>query len=44
MASFLDVLHLDEEYWQSIADRETAVAHLEEMTGLSLREEEGAIR
>jgi cobalt-zinc-cadmium efflux system outer membrane protein len=39
LASFLDVLHLDEEYWQSIADRETAVAHLEELTGLSLREE-----
>jgi cobalt-zinc-cadmium efflux system outer membrane protein len=40
LTSFLDVLHLDEEYWQSIADRETAVAHLEELTGLSLREEE----
>jgi cobalt-zinc-cadmium efflux system outer membrane protein len=38
LASFLDVLHLDEEYWQSIADRETALAHLEELTGLSLRE------
>lgn len=39
LASFLDVLHLDEEYWQSIADRETALAHLEELTGLSLHEE-----
>ena len=39
LASFLDVLHLDEEYWQSVADRETALAHLEELTGLSLREE-----
>jgi outer membrane protein TolC len=38
LVSFLDVLHLDEEYWQSIADRETALAHLEELTGLSLRE------
>jgi cobalt-zinc-cadmium efflux system outer membrane protein len=38
LASFLDVLHLDEEYWQSIADRETALAHLEALTGLSLRE------
>jgi outer membrane protein, heavy metal efflux system len=38
LASFLDVLHLDEEYWQSIAERETALAHLEELTGLSLRE------
>jgi outer membrane protein, heavy metal efflux system len=39
LASFLDVLHLDEEYWQSIADRETALARLEELTGLSLRDE-----
>ncbi len=40
-ASFLDVLHLDEEYWQSIAERETALAHLDQLTGLSLREEGG---
>ena len=39
LTSFLDVLQLDEEYWQSIADRETALARLEELTGLSLREE-----
>lgn len=39
LASFLDVLHLDEEYWQNIAERETALARLEELTGLSLREE-----
>jgi outer membrane protein TolC len=39
LESFLDVLRLDEEYWQSIADRETALARLEELTGLSLREE-----
>ena len=43
LASFLDVLHLDEEYWQNVADRETALAHLEELTGLSLHEE-GAAR
>ena len=43
LTSFLDVLHLDEEYWQSVADRETALAQLEELTGLSLREE-GATR
>ena len=41
LASFLDVLHLDEEYWQSFADRETALARLEELTGLSLREQGG---
>jgi outer membrane protein, heavy metal efflux system len=36
---FLDVLQLDEEYWQSAAERETALARLEEITGLSLHEE-----
>ena len=43
LASFLDVLHLDEEYWHSVADRETALAQLEELTGLSLHDE-GATR
>jgi cobalt-zinc-cadmium efflux system outer membrane protein len=39
LTSFLDVLHLDEEYWQSTAERETALGRLEELTGLSLHEE-----
>jgi outer membrane protein TolC len=39
LASFLDVLHLDEEYWKSIAEREVALARLEQLTGLSLRAE-----
>jgi cobalt-zinc-cadmium efflux system outer membrane protein len=39
LTSFLDVLHLDQEYWQSVAERETALARLEELTGLSLHEE-----
>jgi cobalt-zinc-cadmium efflux system outer membrane protein len=39
LASFLDVLHVDEEYWQNTAERETALARLEELTGLSLRNE-----
>lgn len=39
LSSFLDVLHLDEEYWRSLSERETALALLEELTGLSLREE-----
>jgi outer membrane protein, heavy metal efflux system len=39
LASFLDVLHLDEEYWKSVAERETAVARLEQLTGLSLHGE-----
>ncbi len=38
LASFLDVLHLDEEYWQNAAERETALARLEQLTGLSLRD------
>ena len=39
LASFLDVLHLDEDYWKSAAEHETALARLEELTGLSLHEE-----
>lgn len=39
LTSFLDVLNLDEEYWQTLADRETALAQIEELTGLSLRQE-----
>jgi cobalt-zinc-cadmium efflux system outer membrane protein len=39
LSSFLDVLHLDEEYWQNAAERETALARLEQLTGLSLHEE-----
>jgi cobalt-zinc-cadmium efflux system outer membrane protein len=39
LTSFLDVLHLGEEYWKSVAERETALARLEELTGLSLHEE-----
>lgn len=37
--AFLDVLKLDEQYWQNFADRETALAGIEELTGLSLGEE-----
>ena len=39
LSSFLDVLHLDEEYWQKTAERETALARLEQLTGLSLHDE-----
>jgi cobalt-zinc-cadmium efflux system outer membrane protein len=39
LTSFLDVLNLDEGYWQSLAERETALAQIEELTGLSLRDE-----
>ncbi len=37
LVSFLDVLKLDEEYWQTLSEHEIALAQLEEMTGLSLR-------
>src|SRR5713226_5182686 len=39
LTAFLDVLHLDEDYWQNMAEYETAVARLEQLTGLSLHEE-----
>ena len=35
--SFLDVLKLDEEYWQTLSEHETALAQIEAATGLSLR-------
>jgi outer membrane protein TolC len=37
LASFLDVLKLDEEYWQTLSEHETALGQIEELTGLSLR-------
>jgi cobalt-zinc-cadmium efflux system outer membrane protein len=39
LTAFLDVLHLDEDYWQNLAEYETAIARLEQLTGLSLHEE-----
>lgn len=36
LASFLDVLKLDEEYWQTLSEHETALGQIEELTGLSL--------
>jgi len=32
LAAFLDVLRLDEEYWQNVAEYETAIARLEQIT------------
>jgi outer membrane protein, heavy metal efflux system len=37
LASFLDVLKLDEEYWQTLSEHETALAQMEELTGVTLR-------
>ena len=36
LASFLDVLKLDQEYWQTLSEHETSLAQIEEATGLSL--------
>jgi outer membrane protein, heavy metal efflux system len=36
IASFLDVLNLDTEYWRTLANHETALARLERLTGVSL--------
>jgi cobalt-zinc-cadmium efflux system outer membrane protein len=36
LASFLDVLKLDEEYWQTLSEHEMALAQIEALTGLSL--------
>lgn len=37
LASFLDVLKLEEEYWQTLSEHETALAQMEEVTGVTLR-------
>lgn len=37
LASFLDVVKIDEEYWQTLSEHETALAEIEKTTGLSLR-------
>ena len=37
LASFVDVLKLDEEYWQALSEHEMALAQIEAVTGLSLR-------
>lgn len=37
LTAFLDVLHLDEDYWQNLAEYETSIARIEQITGLTLR-------
>jgi outer membrane protein, heavy metal efflux system len=39
LTAFRDLLQLDKEYWQSVAEHETALARLEELTGLALHQE-----
>ncbi len=38
LTSFLDVLNLDEEYWRTLAEHETALARLEQITGVTFQE------
>src|SRR5215469_7289198 len=37
LTAFLDALRLDEEYWQNLAEYETAIGRIEQITGLALR-------
>ena len=37
LSSFLDVLTFDQEYWKSLADHETALARIEQLTGLTIQ-------
>jgi outer membrane protein, heavy metal efflux system len=37
LASFLDVLKLDEEYWQTLSEHEISLAQMEEIAGVTLR-------
>jgi outer membrane protein TolC len=36
-SGFMDVLNFDEEYWQALVDHETALAKIEQLTGVSFR-------
>ena len=36
LSSFLDVLNFDIEYWRTLAEHETALAHIERLTGVKL--------
>jgi len=37
LASFLDVLKLEEEYWQTLSEHEISLAQMEEIAGVTLR-------
>lgn len=44
LTSYLEVLRLEQEKWQSVAEHETALARLEQMTGLPLGSANGGER
>jgi cobalt-zinc-cadmium efflux system outer membrane protein len=37
LSAFLDVLNFDQEYWKTLADHETALARIEQLTGAAIR-------
>jgi outer membrane protein TolC len=37
VSAFLDVLNFDEEYWKTLADHETALARIEQLTGVPIQ-------
>jgi len=37
LSSFMDVLEFDEEYWRTLSEHETALAKIEQLTGLRIR-------
>ena len=37
LSGFMDVLNFDEEYWKTLAEHETALAKIEQITGVSFR-------
>jgi hypothetical protein len=36
LSTFLDVLTFDEEYWKTLAEHETALARIEQLTGVKI--------
>lgn len=36
LAAYLDVLNFDQEYWKTLAERETALARIEQLTGVRI--------
>ena len=37
LSAFLDVLNFDQEYWKTLAEHETALSRIEQLTGVTLR-------
>jgi outer membrane protein TolC len=37
LSAFMDVLNFDEEYWKTLSEHESALARIEQLTGMSIR-------